>query len=164
MPGRVDARSVGRMCTYRASSPPVADQSERFADPSERIGDDERERASTELRSHFAAGRLDVDEFSARLEEVWAARTRGDVNRTLRDMPRPEVVAYRPAYRPARHHRRPRLFLPVAAILLGVWLLAHPGRPFLPIWPLVIWATIVLLIRHRRRSWELNGPPAAAPR
>jgi hypothetical protein len=157
------------MCTYRAISPPVAVQSERVADPSERIGDDERERASTELRSHFAAGRLDVDEFSARLEEVWAARTAGDVNRALRDMPRPQVVAYRPA----RYARRPPLFLPVAAILLGVWLLAHPGRPFLPIWPLLVWATIVLLIRHRRRSWELrhrrrswalSGPPAAAPR
>jgi hypothetical protein len=160
MAGRVDARSVGRMCTYRAISPPVAVQSERVADPSERIGDDERERASTELRSHFAAGRLDVDEFSARLEEVWAARTAGDVDWALRDMPRPQVVAYRPA----RYARRPPLFLPVAAILLGVWLLAHPGRPFLPIWPLLIWATIVLLIRHRRRSWELSGPPAAAPR
>jgi hypothetical protein len=157
------------MCTYRAISPPVAVQSERVADPSERIGDDERERASTELRSHFAAGRLDVDEFSARLEEVWAARTAGDVNRALRDMPRPQVVAYRPA----RYARRPPLFLPVAAILLGVWLLAHPGRPFLPIWPLLVWATIVLLIRHRRwswelrrrrRSWALSGPPAAAPR
>jgi hypothetical protein len=138
------------MCMYHAATPVV--------DQRERIGDDERERASTELRAHFSAGRLDTDEFSARLEEVWAARTAGDLARAQRDLPHVQA-------RVGESHRRTRLFLPVAAILLGVWLLTAPGRPFLPVWPLAVWATIVLLARHRRRAWgRAVSPREPVPR
>jgi hypothetical protein len=53
-----------------------------------RVDDAQREEASAELRQHFTEGRLDVDEFSRRLDEVWQATDTGDLDRALRQLPR----------------------------------------------------------------------------
>jgi hypothetical protein len=52
-----------------------------------RVSDAEREAAATELREHFASGRLDTDELDQRLTAVFAARTRGDLNALFTDLP-----------------------------------------------------------------------------
>ena len=48
-----------------------------------RVSDAEREAAAAELREHFASGRLDQDELNERLDRVFAAKTRGDLNAAL---------------------------------------------------------------------------------
>jgi hypothetical protein len=64
------------------------------AQPSLRIGDVEREAAAAELREHYAHGRLTLDEFSQRLDAVFAARTQRDLQRITSDLPhvRPDNV------------------------------------------------------------------------
>lgn len=52
-----------------------------------RIGDAERDQAAAELGEHYAAGRLDADEHAERLEQIWQARTRGDLRPVFRDLP-----------------------------------------------------------------------------
>jgi uncharacterized protein DUF1707 len=62
--------------------------------PSLRIGDTEREAVAAELREHFAHGRLSHDEFSERLDAVFAAKTQRDLQRITSDLPhvRPDNV------------------------------------------------------------------------
>jgi hypothetical protein len=52
-----------------------------------RISDAEREAAAAELREHFASGRLDQEELNERLDRVFAAKTRGDLNGLFADLP-----------------------------------------------------------------------------
>ncbi len=52
-----------------------------------RISDADREAAAAELREHFASGRLDQEELNERLDRVFAAKTRGDLNGPFADLP-----------------------------------------------------------------------------
>jgi hypothetical protein len=52
-----------------------------------RVGDAEREATAAELREHYASGRLTLDELNERLDQAFAAKTRGDLNALLRDLP-----------------------------------------------------------------------------
>jgi hypothetical protein len=60
-----------------------------------RVGDAERESTVAELREHFANGRLTQEEFNERVDQTFAAKTRGDLKTVLRDLPsvRPLVTA-----------------------------------------------------------------------
>ncbi len=140
-------RTVTFMCRHAkaAWAPPAG----VTVDPTARVGDAERERTSTELRAQYTAGRLDVDEFSARLDEVWAATTVGDLRHAMRDLPLPRPIpAPPPEWR--RGRRRPR-FVAIAVVFALLWLVTAPGRP---IWPLAVLAVLILLHpwRLRRRA------------
>src|SRR5262245_40577098 len=63
----------------------------------ERVGDAERQAVIDLLRAHTGAGRLTLDEFSDRAGEVFAARTRDDLQATLRDLPTVAVPGPMPA-------------------------------------------------------------------
>ncbi len=52
-----------------------------------RVSDAEREAAATELREHYAAGRLTLDELNERLDKAFAAKTRADLNALMTDLP-----------------------------------------------------------------------------
>jgi Domain of unknown function (DUF1707) len=55
--------------------------------PGLRIGDADRERAQAMLADHYAAGRLDKDEYDQRLDQIWAARTRAELAPVFLDLP-----------------------------------------------------------------------------
>lgn len=55
-----------------------------------RIGDSERQAALTALGEHFAAGRLDVDEYGERTAKVTGCRTRGELLELFADLPEPK--------------------------------------------------------------------------
>lgn len=80
--------------------------------PSLRIGDAERESAAAELREHYANGRLTLEEFSQRLDAVFAAKTQRDLQRITSDLPhvRPDSVPLPSAGvgRPSGHLAAPR--------------------------------------------------------
>jgi len=59
-----------------------------------RVGDAEREAAAAELREHYASGRLTLDELNERIDQAFAAKTRGDLNVLMTDLPsrRPETA------------------------------------------------------------------------
>jgi hypothetical protein len=52
-----------------------------------RVGDVERDAVATQLREHYADGRLTLDELNERLDQAFAARTRADLNAVTRDLP-----------------------------------------------------------------------------
>jgi hypothetical protein len=52
-----------------------------------RVSDAEREAAASELREHFASGRLDQEELDERLSRALTAKTRGDLNALFTDLP-----------------------------------------------------------------------------
>ena len=126
-----------------------------------RLSDAEREAAAADLGEHFAQGRLTVDEHGERLEQIWSARTRGEVAPIFRDLPsayaatpaprsstqtRPEVDRYwSSGPRPFRRGV-PTPLLVVLAVLIAVTVLTH--LPVVLIGFAVLWFVV---LRHRRR-------------
>lgn len=87
-----------------------------------RIGDREREAATSFLNDHYAAGRLDTEEHAERLDAIWSARTRGDLDIVFWDLPRLPAPAPRPVV-PARRTtswRFPLGMFLVAALVLAI--------------------------------------------
>lgn len=70
----------------------------------ERVSDAERLRVIEELRGHCAAGRLSMEEYAQRVEEVMAATTVTDLGRARRELPflRIPEPAVTPRASPAR--------------------------------------------------------------
>jgi hypothetical protein len=66
--------------------------------PVVRASDAEREAAALALREHAVAGRLTLEELSDRLDEVYAARTRAELEQVERELP--------PLASTRRHRRR----------------------------------------------------------
>jgi hypothetical protein len=73
-------------------------------DPNIRASDADRDRTASLLREHLAAGRLTPEEFSERLDRAFSARTLGEVDSLLRDLP--SIDLYR--LPDAQLTRRPR--------------------------------------------------------
>jgi hypothetical protein len=57
------------------------------SNPNMRASDADRERTSTLLREHHAEGRLTGEEFHERLDAAYAAKTLGDLDALLVDLP-----------------------------------------------------------------------------
>lgn len=118
-----------------------------------RLGDAEREQASALLRDHYAEGRLETDEYSERLDAVWAARTQADLRPVFADLPgkRAHGAAFSTpeGRRPATGYAAPgrpgvmRWVVPVLIIALVITVVTH--LPFVLLALLVCWALF-----HRR--------------
>lgn len=115
-----------------------------------RIGDRERESATSILNEHYAAGRIDTEEHAERLDAIWSARTRGDLDIVFWDLPPVVVPAARPPV-PARRTtswRFPLGMFLVAALVLAVALQV-------PWWAWLIGLVVLLKTRgwsgHRSR-------------
>jgi hypothetical protein len=142
-----------------------------------RAGDAEREAVAGQLREHYAAGRLTMDEFRARLDAVYTAATGSDLSRVTADLPAPgsgptSGVTWEGA-RVARPHRaagpRRRRWAAPAALLTFVGLvvagalalsaLPHGGLLVLALLlvlvPVMLLATLAgALIWIGRRAWR----------
>jgi hypothetical protein len=65
-----------------------------------RIGDAERDAAMDQLREHFAAGRLTLDELTERIDGALAAKTQTQIDALMADLPQlstSEALSSRPA-------------------------------------------------------------------
>ena len=113
------------------------------------VADADRAKAAEELRLHYDAGRLTLDEFEGRLSEANAARTRGDLEQALRQLPRNEP----PASLRLRDRRWSSLALQYAlvnVICILVWLFSGNGiHDFWPKW--VLLGTLVMYLRRLGR-------------
>ena len=58
-----------------------------------RASDAERQAIQERLRVAQSVGQLDIHEFDERVQSVWAARTRGDLERVTADLPTPPPAA-----------------------------------------------------------------------
>jgi hypothetical protein len=57
-----------------------------------RIGDAERDAAMAQLREHFVAGRLTLDELTERIDAALTAKTQRQIDILMADLPRPPRV------------------------------------------------------------------------
>lgn len=118
-----------------------------------RLSDAERDQAIARLGEHYAAGRLDKDEYDERSDAVWSAKTRGDLRPVFADLEAPPWSAPRPAAvrrsgPPAGWRRLPPPVLAVLVVLVALTVVTH-----LPIILLGLIAWCVLRFRHPRRHW-----------
>jgi hypothetical protein len=113
------------------------------AGPEVRVGDSEREQVVEELRRHFAAGRLEIAEYEDRTSAALKARTRGELEPLLTDLP--GVRAASQSGPPVRDAKPPAalrayfygFWLPLNALLLLIWILTGADYYFWPIWPML---------------------------
>jgi hypothetical protein len=116
-----------------------------------RVSDSERERVVELLKSHLADGRLTVEEFSDRAAEAYSAKTVGDLQWVLRELPQdPRSVAdeKREARRTWLRHSVTKFAMP-NVICVGVWA-ASGGGAFWPAW--VLFATGIGFTRRLLRG------------
>jgi DUF1707 SHOCT-like domain len=132
-----------------------------MSDQSIRLSDAEREAAAADLGEHFAQGRLTSDEHAERLEQVWAAKTRGEIAPIFRDLPSP-YAAVSAAPQPddrywnagLRPFRRgvPAPFLVVLAVLIVLSVIVR--FPLFLLGFAIFWFVV---LRHRRHHWYAHG-------
>lgn len=128
-----------------------------------RASDADRDRATQDIREHFAAGRLTQDEMDERIQAAYAARTDGDLRRLLADLPQLPVTRaqQRAEVAERRRHLQRRLLqqsgggLALFAVCVVIWATGgdhHHGQ----FWPALVLIFVVLpLIRN---GWRLYGP------
>jgi hypothetical protein len=121
-----------------------------MSDEQLRIGDAERELAATALGEHYAQGRITAEEHAERLEQVWAARTRAELQPVFRDLPGPARTP-EPAPRAFRPPRFPGPLFAVLAVLVVLTVLTHV--PFVLIGALALF----FVLSRRRHRFSAHG-------
>lgn len=141
--------------------------------PEMRASDADRDRISAVLREAHAEGRLPQDELLERLDAAYDARTYGELDRLVADLPPPQrqpVPAPRPPGAVGRQARGYSRFLianwwlwgGAVAINLCVWLLVSLGNGaaeyFWPMWVAGPWGALLavwtLADNDRRRRQQ----------
>src|SRR5690242_16701772 len=74
-------------CKVLGESPFFATEGTMATGYNVRVGDADRDAVATQLREHFADGRLTLEELNERLDQAFAAKTKADLNTVMRDLP-----------------------------------------------------------------------------
>jgi Domain of unknown function (DUF1707) len=149
-------RTRGKEFEVSESHPHIA-PGEHVADRSLRAGDRDRDTVADILREQHLAGRLDTDELQERIERCYAAKTYGELDALLAELPvaAPEPPGSAPVGMGDRRHgagvptRMGWLPLPALMPLLFVALVVSHGH--------LIWLFIPLfffVFVRRRRHWR----------
>jgi DUF1707 SHOCT-like domain len=123
------------------------------------VGDAERESAASDLRRHYDAGRLTLEEFEGRLDSVQRARTESDLTQALRQLPLAKLPSLRP--RDTRWRSLAVQYLIVNVIATLVWLASGAQGDFWPRWVLV--ATLIMFMRRLLRPSGSRHRPLPPP-
>jgi Domain of unknown function (DUF1707) len=144
-------------------------------DPRIRASDADRDHAAAQLREHYAAGRLSLDECQERVSATLAARTFGDLAALSADLPDLVPAAAAPRRPRADGRRAAAAGAPSAPgdgdkvaglMILGIIAAAYlvtglaTGIWWFP-WAVVV-VPIVTIHRARRRGAAAGGPAASA--
>jgi hypothetical protein len=146
-------------------------------DPRIRASDADRDRAAALLREHHAAGRLTAEEFNERMDKALEAKTLGELDELLADLP--AIDLYRLPHESVR--RRPpgtrRSLMPndptgltrftpgtvamgawavATAALVAIWAVAAvvDGGTWFPWWTVIVLPWIWVLIRGAQHRGE----------
>jgi hypothetical protein len=136
-----------------------------------RASDADRDRVADALREHYAAGRLTADELDERLTTALNARTLGELNRVLTDLPGAARVPQPGGWRPPQsvpvwvtaRRRRPRVAPLVLLVLLIALVLPGAGWVLFTVLQAVLLVVLVAALagtifaarfwRRARREW-----------
>jgi hypothetical protein len=156
------------------------------ADPKIRASDEDRDRVVSLLREHHAAGRLTAEEFNERLDKAYAAKTMGELDELMSDLPamdlyrlpdaslprygrpKPGAGSYLEAVGAARVPRGHGRFSPawasawcswftVSLVCFVIWALSGAGYPW-PLWVAAPWGAVML------GTWISGGHPGGGRR
>jgi len=106
-----------------------------------RAADADREATAERLRHAHGEGRLDTGELEERLQACYSARTYGELDWLVADLPGTPKDA-----EASRRQRRPARLVPLVAVLVALAIVFHAG------W--VLWGLVVLaVVRGRRRGY-----------
>jgi len=129
-----------------------------------RASDADRERVVERLRTALNEGRLDLGEYDERMQQAYSAKTYGDLDGLLTDLP----AGQHPVPASAEMEPKPknptgewivnqwRGWVPVPIVLTAIWAVSGFGD-YWPGWVIGIWAAALL--------WRtVNGLMTGAPR
>jgi hypothetical protein len=110
----------------------------------------ERDRVVATLRHHYAAGRLSLEDFSARVDAAYSARDVDEVQDTLRGLSAGPLAARTasPLATAFRHEGfliTAAVFAVIEVFFVAVWAAAGAAY-FWPIWPALVCAFILALV------------------
>jgi hypothetical protein len=89
-----------------------------------RIGDAERDTTMTQLREHFAAGRLTLNEVTERIDLALTAKTQGQIDGLMADLPQlPSGVAAESKEQGLDHEAGRFVVLALLLFVLASWML-----------------------------------------
>jgi hypothetical protein len=133
-----------------------------------RAADSDRQAVADRLRTALDEGRLDLHEYDDRLQRTYVAKTYGDLEGLLADLPVPAPLD--PRQRAAEHVSRRWLlhlwsgYVPAVAVTTAIWLISSIASEelvyFWPIWVagpwglILIWQTIGGLAAREPRKWQ----------
>ena len=128
-----------------------------------RAADVDRQFVANRLKAALDEGRLSLHEYDDRLRETYAARTYGDLDKLLSDLPRasrsqlmPSAPRYpsQPAAEAPPHRGFPKWIIPawsgwitVTLIINAIWLatvVSGGGASYWPIWVMLPWGAVLL--------------------
>jgi hypothetical protein len=116
--------------------------------PKIRASDEDRDRVVALLREHHAAGRLDADEFNERVDKAYAAKTLGELDDLMADLPAIDLYRLPDAGLPRYRGLKPggSAFLQAAAA--GHAGVVRPHGRFSPAWASAWggWFTVSLVL------------------
>lgn len=140
-----------------------------------RAADADRQAVADALKAALDEGRLDLHEYDDRLQQAYAAKTYGELDALLTDLPAAiaaPVVPGPPAPAPAVRDDVTRRWLlhvwssyvPVVGITTVIWLMSSiaSGEPvfFWPVWVagpwgvILLWQTVAGLTQGEPRKWQ----------
>ena len=109
--------------------------------PEMRASDADRDSVVDLLRDHGAAGRLSTEELEERADRALAARTFGELDSVLTDLPAVPDRRHAATRREAAwndYSQHLRSYLMVMVLLVAIWALTGTGY-FWPVWPALGW-------------------------
>jgi hypothetical protein len=124
-----------------------------------RAADSDRQFVADRLREALNEGRLDLGEYDDRLKLVYAAKTYGELDHLLHDLPtvappeRSQLATTSPATAGPPYHRRQipvwlqatwGSWLTASLVCLVIWLATDPGGYPWPIWVAGPWGAVLL--------------------
>jgi hypothetical protein len=133
-----------------------------------RAADADRQAVAEKLRVALDEGRLDLHEYDERLQRAYAAKTYGELDRLLDDLPASVPAPQPPAVRDDVTRRWLvhvwGSYVSTVAITVTIWLITSLAAAdvlyFWPVWVagpwgvLLVWQTISGLAGHEPQQWQ----------
>jgi hypothetical protein len=120
--------------------------------PSLRAADADREAIGERLRKSHTEGRLDLTEFQQRLERCYAAKTFGELDELVQDLPRESDERPSPSWFTMPAWRFPRL---VSILIVLIVLVAASGHHVFWLWIPVVF--VIWRMSWWRRRWHMGS-------